>query len=334
MSEEINLFKQFVGEMDVLLRDNDAANGPTNRQLMNELFKLENRFKDTLLSTSQGALVYEKFMTFILEDKENKLTVRPYFRERQDTFSNKFFPILREKNSRKLHRFRISYKFVRYAVETYKGPDKRKLKRLHDSIVELRKQICENNLPMAINRARHLWSKIPPTHAEYMDLIQESSKGLLEAIDKFAPPFNGVFMSTAMARMGLNMSDLSNQTLVKMSPKDKRILYRARKAKQKNPEITGDNLKEFVNESFKGVSASDIAAIEAAANQMDSLDYSPDGGRTMGEMMEDPVASIDHAERNELNAKLLMLIDRLKIIERKILVMKYGEIYGVLTKET
>ena len=86
--------------MNSLLQENDVLNGYSQRDLMNQLFKHERDFKNTLLLNDHGPLIYQQFMEFILGDKvdggkENKLSIRPYFRERQDTFSNKVFPILK-----------------------------------------------------------------------------------------------------------------------------------------------------------------------------------------------------------------------------------------------
>lgn len=340
MSEVNNLFRQFVGEMDQMLKENELVDGKSQRQLLNELFKLESEFKKALLSSQSGDLVYKKFMTFILEHKKNKLSVRPYFRERQDTFSERVFPILKAKDPQKLHRFRINYLFAKWTLDSdkdgqphYKGKNRRKLVVIYNQILKHREILCENNLPLAIHWAKRFWSKVPQRHLEYMDLIQESSKGLLEAIDNFVPPYKTVFRSTAIGRMGLNMSENYNSTLVKMSPKDKRILYRARKAKQTNADISGKDLTSFVNESFQGTTAADIEQLEAAANQTVSIDHSPEGGRPMSETLEDPYSTSEKVEKAELHVKLTVLLEKLKVIEKKILLMKHGEMFGLFSED-
>jgi DNA-directed RNA polymerase specialized sigma subunit len=334
MKPSDNLFRKFVNEMDLLLKEEENAQSKSQRHLLNDLFKLESDFKKNLLSSRSGELVYEKFMEFILGDKadggkENKLSIRPYFRERQNTFSNKVFPILKAKSAKRLHRFRINYLFAKWALDNYKGPNKKKLDKIYVSILNTRKLLCENNLPLAINRAKLFWSKTPESHLEYMDLIQDSSRGLLEAIDKFVPPYKTVFRSVAIGRMGLNMSEDYSATLVKLPPKDKRILYRARKAKIRNSDISGKDLQSFVNESFADTTAAEIEMIEAAANQVISMDYSPDGSRPMSDTMPDQNISQDEVEKTELTNKLLVLMEKLKNIEKKILLMKHGEMYGI-----
>jgi len=350
-------YSQFISEMNLVLQENDVANGHSQRDLLNNLFKLEREWKTVILMNEHGAIVYEKFMNFILADKsdggkENKLSIRPYFRERQDTFSDKMFPILKEaeekiakepnasklKISKKLHKFRVNYLFMRWAMDNYRGPNKRKLNTLLEKVSDIRKLLCENNLPLACNRVALFKKQVPSAHLQYMDFIQDASKGLIEAIDKFVPPYKTVFRTTAIGRMTLNMSEDLSSTLVKLPPKDRRILYRARKAKQKNDDISGKDLTAFVNESFSETTAADIEMIEAAANQVESMSApisssSGDSFGTVGDSLADQSDMGEDIENAEINNKLLVQLGKLKIIEKKVLLMKSGEIYGILKED-
>ncbi len=359
MIDGVNFFRKFVDEMDTMLRENEVVNGKSQRQLLNELFKLEADFKRVLLSNPTGATAYKRFMNFILDDKKNKLSVRPYFRERQDTFSNRMFPILKRRDSEKLHRFRINYLFAKWILDSsaekkraersagdvatvevmvphYRGPHRKKLEAIYAEIMQRRDMLCENNLPLAIHWAKRFWtdvSKNGKSHMDYMDFIQESNRGLLEAIDNFVPPYRTVFRSTAIGRMGLNMSEANSSTLIKLSPKDRRILYRVRLARKHKPNITEEELVKFVNESFKGVTAAHIAELECATVGMASMDNTQEGTRPMSETIGDPNASVDNVERQELLSKLTLQLERLKIIEKKVLIMKHGELYGIFSEE-
>jgi DNA-directed RNA polymerase specialized sigma subunit len=344
-------YSQFISEMNYVLRENDVANGMSQRDLLNELFKIEREFKVVLLSNGHGPVIYEKFMQFILGQKseggkENKLSIRPYFRERQDTFSNKVFPILKEKKPKKLHRFRINYLFMKWTMDHYTGPSKRKLNTLIEKAIVIRKTLCENNLPLACNRVALFRKSSPLAHLQYMDLVQDASKGLIEAIDKFVPPYRTVFRTTAIGRMTLNMSEDLTATLVKLPPKDRRILYRARKAKRDNADISGKDMQSFVNESFPQATAGEIEMIEAAANQTVSMsDLAQDGqgqaksqhggsySMTGGEQLADPRDTEEDIQNAEIGNKLLVQLGRLKIVEKKVLLMKSGEIYGVLKED-
>jgi DNA-directed RNA polymerase specialized sigma subunit len=344
-------YTRFIFEMNELLQANDAEDARTQKQLLQELMKTERAFKRLMLMNEHGAMSYRKFIDFILDDKENKLSIRPYYRERQDTFSHKIFPILKEyvkkrklsgaaATLKKLHRYRINYLFVSWILGSdtditgtstlrYRGPNRRKMVALCDKISSLRHTLCENNLPLACNRAADFSSKTAKkSHLQYMDLIQDASQGLLEAIDKFVPPYRKVFVSTAIGRMSLNMRDDYSATLVKLPPKDKRVLYRARKAKQKNSEISGEDLQSYVNESFKGVTSAQIALIEAAANSVVPIDTPTDSSDRHSAFADVSSVSED-VEKTEAMSKLLILLKKLKIMEKKVLLMKSGEIYGV-----
>lgn len=340
MTDEVSLFRKFVTEMDAMLRSNENESDKSQRQLLNELFKLESDFKKLLLSNNSGDLIYKKFMDYILNDKKNKLSVRPYFRERQDTFSNRVFKILKDKDSKRLHRFRINYLFAKWVLDNddtgkprYTGRHRVKMQNIYLEILERRRLLCENNMPLAIHWAKRFWADLPKTHLEYMDLIQDSNRGLLEAIDNFVPPYKTVFRSTAIGRMGLNMSEDFGSTLIKLSPKDRRILYRVRMAKKANENITEEELVKFVQESFKGVTYAHIFELEQATSGLASMDYSPDGTRSMAETIADPDAETDKVENAQLRAKLTLQLERLKIIEKKVLVMKHGELYGIFSED-
>lgn len=324
--QQPTLFKKFIADLDVALKDSDSLNGKSQKENLNKLFKLERTFKSTLLSTSHGEKTYEDFIYYILEVKKNKLSVRPYFRERQDTFSKKMFPILLSKDAKKLHKFRINYLFVKWVLDNYEGPHKKELQNTYEEILSLRKSLCETNLPLAINRAKLFWSKTSEHHVDYMDLIQDASRGLLEAIDNFVPPYKTVFRSVAIGRMTLNMSEDYSATLVKLPPKDKRILYRARKAKLKDADISGEDLKSFVNESFAGTTADDLSLIDAAANQVCSIDEKYDNNLTLGEKLVSGLDLLNEIENNDLKLKILKILKTLTPLEQKVLFLKIGDI--------
>lgn len=334
MKDTNKVWSSFISEMNVMLKENDTVNGKSQKTMLIELMALEKKFKTLLLSTHSGPLVYEQFMNYILDKKNgkgNKLSVRPFLRERQNTFSHKVFPILDRLDSTGLHKFRINYVFAKWALNVYTGMHKKKLKSILEEMEVLRTLLCENNLPLAISRAKLFWANTPKAHLEYMDLIQDASRGLIEAIDNFVPPYRTVFRSVAIGRMGLNMSDDYSATLVKLPPKDKRILYRARKAKLKDNDISGKDLQSFVQESFSNTTSADIQLIEAAVNQIVNIDETAEGAyTTRADMIADPSTLIDKVEFNDTKRRLLYLVSKLKILERKILLMKTGELYTSL----
>jgi DNA-directed RNA polymerase specialized sigma subunit len=340
-----NLFQQFVAEM------NDALKGElgvsNQRQSLESLFKMEKEFKKILMSDKKtGAETYIKFMCFVLditpealasyragdiEKKEldisgNMLSCRVYFREKQATFNSELFKAFHKLRPNMLHKFAINYLFVKWVLQNYKGPHKRSLNKLKKQIEDLRKRICETNLPLAINRAKTFWSAVPESHLEYMDMIQASGEGLLVAIDKFVPPYKTVFRSVAIGRMTLNLSTDYSATMVKMSPKDKRILYRTNKAKRSGKELTQSEVADFVNKSFKGVSQEEIARIESAATNVASLHSAPEGGLPLEQVLASEQSVETECEDRELKAKLAKELKGLTILEVKVLKLKNGDL--------
>ena len=320
-----SLFDLFAKEMNQVLGSSTLTFND-QEELLKKLFKAEKEFKTELRRTKKGRDMYDQFMDFILRDRNNKLAARIYFRERQDTFSHKIVKVFDEDKPAGLAKFRINYWFAYWVINNMKSPN-RKLVSLFEEIKVLRKQLCETNMPLAINRAKIFWSRVPESKLEYMDLIQACSEGLLNAIDKFVPPYRLVFRSTAIGRMVSNMIDDYNSTLIKFSPKERRIIYRAKNAKNKKKLEAQDEVVEFVTESFKGVTGESLDKLISAAATPVSLN------ETTNETMEiiNTFASPDDVERDaikkELNDKLELAMSGLNYMERKALLLQYGMMF-------
>jgi DNA-directed RNA polymerase specialized sigma subunit len=321
--------------MDSLIRENDETDGRSQQQLMEQLFKLEDKFRRTLIASPKGYDIYSQFMEYIQpsqkkgepepSDKGNTLMARIYFRERQNAFRSKIAPAFDKRDPRMLYKLQINYVFAKWVMDRYKGEKKRDLQRIFDKMTEVRRTVCENTLPSAIHRAKIFWSKIPYSHMEYMDMIQSASEGLLQAIDKFEPPFQKVFGSVVVSRMALNIMDGHNATLVKIPTKERRILYRAKNAQNKENLHSQEDILRYVSESFGDVSSQELAEIQAAADGVMSIDHRNDNGVSVG----DTVVSSDNPEQNahsaDLTAKLNNGILSLDPIERKVVILKSGE---------
>jgi DNA-directed RNA polymerase specialized sigma subunit len=157
-----------------------------------------------------------------------------------------------------------------------------------------------------------------------MDLIQNSAEGLMVAIDKFTPPYKTVFRSTAIGRMTLNMMTDYNATLVKLPPREKRILYRHGIAKnRKNIENDAEAL-DFVKESFKNVTQENLQQIVNAATSVQSLDWRPEDGISLSDKLSGGLSPEDVALVSEKAASMVQGIDSMIVIERKVVTMKTG----------
>lgn len=347
MTEEKNLFRKFVADMDHLLQDNERKDYRDQKQMLDSLIQLELNFKNVLLSHKTGIETYNRFMNFIINEKGNILSARVFFRERQDTFSKKMFKAFHKKDSTLLHKFRINFLFAKWCLETelsekssknnstqkkiiyknYKGPLRKRLEKIYQEIIITRNKLCENNLPLAINRAKIFWSKVPPNHLDYMDLIQAASEGLITALDKFVPPYRTVFRSTAIGRMTLNMMTDYNDTLVKIPPKEKRILYRANNAKRKEKITEQSKIVDYVNESFSKVTESELSKIEAAASQVMDIYEKTENSYSLSDKLSDKDKDIEsNLEANQIITIIKIGFSNLSVIEKKIILLKYGDI--------
>jgi DNA-directed RNA polymerase specialized sigma subunit len=320
------IFRFFIRTMNDILEENEEVDGRNQRVLLEDLFRLEDDFRITLISEPQGKVIYSDFVNFIKNEKGNILSARIYFRERQDIFSSKISNSFKTDKAYLLYRFKINYNFAKWVCDRYKGPKAKRLGIIYKKIIDIRKVLCENNIPLAINRAKIFWSKTPSSHLEYMDFIQNANEGLMNAIDKFVPPYKTVFRSVAIGRMTLNMLTDHNATVVKMSPTEKRILYRANNARVKAKLTDIDDVLEYVQQSFKNVTKEKLESILSSATGVASLDKeSDDESVSLKDTMEfdgpDPEQSLITRESTYNVHKALKSTP---MLEMKIIKMKFG----------
>jgi len=219
-------FRRFAEDLKSVIAG--GATDKTQKQQIDTLVRMETRFRRFLTSHPEGRAVYREFVDHITVQRKNILSARPYFRERQGVFSSKIAPALKAKAPSRLHGFRANYLFVAFAVSRYRGKRAAKVRKMADEIRAHRGGIIERNLPLAINRAKLFWGKVPHTSTtEYMDLVQTASEGLISAVDKFVPPYTTVFRSVAIGRMSGNMVEMYSDTTLHFYPSDRRELYRA-----------------------------------------------------------------------------------------------------------
>jgi DNA-directed RNA polymerase specialized sigma subunit len=331
MTEEHDLFKSFVSQMNVELEKNAAADGRNQKESMEALFKLENKFRDVLISTADGRDVYKTFVDYIVKEKGNILSARVYFRERQSTFSANISTIFQNGKYQGLFTFSINYMFAKWVCDRYKGAKAKQLQVLLQKIADLRRILCENNLPLAINRAKIFWSKTQHSNLEYMDIIQNASEGLITAIDKYSGPYRTVFRSVIIGRMTLNILTDHNATLIKFSPRDRRILYRANNARIKKKAVEIEDILSYVQESFPDVTRNKLESIITAASEtLRSNSADEDGEET-----ESALAFIEHMPSHDKDAEVTLavddfiakakpIIDRMPLIQMKLIKLKMG----------
>jgi len=326
MEKEQDLFKTFIKSMNEILAENHKCDGRNQQELLEDLFKLENHFRDTLISTVEGKKVYKEFVKFIVEEKGNILSARIYFRERQSVFSDKISDCFKNDKHYLLYKFHINFHFAKWVCNLYRGPKKKSLMHTLNKIIQLRKILCENNIPLAINRAKIFWSKTPNSHLDYLDFIQNAGEGLINAIDKFVPPYKTVFRSVAIGRMTLNMLEDHNTTMVKFSPTERRILYRANNARVKEKLSKEGEVLEYVRESFKNVSPEKLRNILSSASNLSYIDKPLEGTEVSiaDTMSDDNPGAEESLLFKELMIKVDNAIANIPVIQMKIIKMKFG----------
>lgn len=258
------------------------AASPTDESQKNQvegLIDLENRFRKELNSHGAGRNVYKEFINYILNEKKNILSARPYFRERQKKFSARISPAFKKQNFKAFKNFRFNYTFILFALKVYKGPAYRrtKLEKIAKATETERDMLIKRNLPLAINRAKIFWKKVPKVNHEYMDMVQMASEGLISAVDKFVPPYRTVFRSVAIGRMVGNMIEASSETMLHFYPSDKRELYKANQLKHRNKLESVDDIAEEMNKERAGkekITPGRLYNILKGASHV-SMDYHP-----------------------------------------------------------
>ena len=186
---------------------------------MEKLASLEVEFTQTLLKHAWGPGVFKGFVGYICDERKNILAARPFFRERQVTFTREISKALKARNHEALYGFHINFQFVQFAVNKYKWPVGSQVLKIAKHISQLRMELVEMNMPLAISRARIFWSRTPKSQLTYMDLVQISCDGLISAIDKYVMPFSRNFRAVIIGRITGNFIEqysIDQDTILKL----------------------------------------------------------------------------------------------------------------------
>jgi hypothetical protein len=225
--------------------------GSSQKEQVEELLDAEKKFKDTILEYKQATEVYKKFLQRITLENRNILSARPYFRESAKTFSKSITPAIKFGNIDELKKFDMNYQLIKFIKDHWLGPFPKRAEALFHRVHKARTVLVENNMPLAINRAKLFFRKTPRSHLTLMDMIGICSTGLAAGIDKWIGPYSTVFRSVCIGRMVGNLIDAYSETLLHFYPSDKRVLYKANSIKGRWGITDIDELAKAVNESFK-----------------------------------------------------------------------------------
>jgi len=336
-------FRSFASDLEQLIKGHGGAKGKkasiAREANILELCRLENEFKLALIERDQGRSAYAPFCDYFVDVKKNVLTARPYFRERQSTFTESISLAIKSKAWRQLLFFKINFPFATFVMRSPELREVPQLVELYEKIGLLRTKIVETNLPLAISRSKIFWNKMPKSHLSFLDMIQISSEGLIAAVDKFVPSdAPDVFAPVAIGRMTGNVIDAYSETVIHFYPSDKRKLYRANKFNSRQMSNDFSDMADFVNHETpekNRTTTGEIADLMAAASVISTGDYASghssramstgNSGLRQGGLMMDAGEDVRpdvQMERAELSFTLAKAIETLSVFERKILRLK------------
>lgn len=337
-------FKLFTQTLESVL-----ANKPTlteeelavhQRDQIRRLVSLETQFRKTLQAHRSGPAVYNEFVTMICEEKGNILSARPYFRERQKTFTKYISKALKRRSAPGLYKFRINWTFIAWVMKRRKWGAASGLPELANEIYKVRRQLLEENLPLSISQARGFYGSTPRSHLSFMDIVQIQCQGLLLAIDKFCPPSErgmsekeslDAYRGFRAVAIGIMIRDRVNdysQTLVHFYPRDRQKIYWANKMLRRfidevDHNVIADEINLNLTEDDK-TTAEEVADLLVTASVV-SADYTadPDGESVVDLAVGDASLRPDvRAETDSLHSSLLHAMQDLTIVENKLLKLK------------
>lgn len=98
-------YYKFVTELNKFLEENKVDFKSDDflrlqKNQVNHLVRLERKYKEHLVKSGLSIVAYGKFIDYVLNKEKNLLVARPYFRERQKTFSKKITKQIKDRKSR------------------------------------------------------------------------------------------------------------------------------------------------------------------------------------------------------------------------------------------
>lgn len=329
-------FAVFAASLEGLLASHDMPDRKRRdahqRGQIEGLIAAEVAFRKALQRQRVGARVYAGFIDHIRKERRNILAARPFFRERNLVFKNHISGALASGKPEALYPFGINAVFIQFVLSRYRrwfnpnGPVLKTAAR----ILKLRSDIIEQNLPLAISRAKLFYAKTPKSpHMDRMDIVQVSSEGLISAVDKFVLPWTPKFRAVVIGRSTGNMISNYSEPLLHFFPGDRRKIYQANKARRVTQEV--DKLTQIVNSQLPMELQTDTDEIQQLMNASSHLSLDQPlaakggGGETSTYAdftVDNQVLSDQLVEQHDLHNKLGAAVGGLSLFERKALALR------------
>jgi DNA-directed RNA polymerase specialized sigma subunit len=302
------------------------------RKQMETLVATERAFRQHLVRHRYGEMIYKGFLAYIHEERRNVLAARPFFRERAKVFKASISPMLTSRSHRGLYRFNINGQFIQFVINRYgylfKG--KSPVRALADQCLQTRRELIEQNMPLAISRAKLFRSKTPSSpHMGLMDANQTAAEGLISAVDKYVLPFAANFRAVIIGRATGNLIATYSEPMLHFFPGDRRKIYRANKARRRHGDV--DKIVEMVNDGLPADMKTNPDEIQQLLNasshlSLDQAVVTPDGVNEKvtyaDQTVDDKMLPDELVERRDIANRLQMGLASLSVTERKALALK------------
>jgi DNA-directed RNA polymerase specialized sigma subunit len=334
-----NSLRLLAKEVTAVLNFN--KDGSDQKAQVELVMKLEESFRKSIITFAQSREIYKQFILLVAVKNKQILSARPYFREKSKVFSSQITPAIKNGDIKKLQTFHINYNLIKFIRENWKGPFPERSEKIYQKFVDARRKLIENNLPLAINRAKLFYRKVPRSHLSLMDMIGIASMGLVSGVDKWVGEYSRVFNSVCIGRMTGNMIDSYSETTLHFYPSDSSILYRANSLRFKYDIQDLNELAEAINKSYvedqkngvkvpkQKITADQLSNLLNAASVL-SIDApapsSSDGKETIYSYLEGTPDGSDTPEdsliKQDLVSKLIDAIRKLPILQQKVIRLK------------
>jgi len=326
-------FYKFAGEVTRALEQN--KDGTSQQEQVEELLDAERKFKETILKYRQSTEVYKKFLQKICVQNKNILSARPYFRETAVSFSKNITPSIKDDNIELLKTFDINYQFIKFIKKVWLGPFPKRAEQLYQRVHRAREILIQNNMPLAINRAKLFYRKTPKGHLTLMDFINICAMGLGAGVDKWCGTYTPVFRSVCIGRMVGNMIDSYSETVLHFYPSDKRVLYKANTIRSRQGITDIKELAQAINKSFEQdalegksvpkikVTSDELSALMGGASTVSADATVNDEGYGVYQYTEDTEQNVENSYiERESTSNMLQLARKLGTMHKKVLKLK------------
>lgn len=331
-------FQELTSNINKVIIQNKDKIGDQKKQV-ELLFAQEKKFKYHISQYKQLEDIYAQFIGFIINENGNILSAKPYFREKSEVFNSEISSAIKNKNNKELIKFDINFKMIDFIVKRWRGNLPPRAKKYYDELKKTRNILIENNLPLAINRAKLFYRKTSRSHLSLLDLIDICTYGLITGIDKYVGDYSRVWRSVCIGRMVGYMIEEYSKTFLRMYPVDRKILYRANALKFRLKIEDVSELTKAVNESFEKDKAEgkptpklpiqeihistliNGSSYVSADNKSENDDQ--DNHVTIYEYVSDEDQNIEKNYINrDLMNKIIIASKKLSIMEKKIIKLK------------